>query len=337
VAQWTTPGLVRAWSALTTAGGARARAQVFAISTAGEAVHRHDSILGRLIDGNEAEGELERPHAGLTISRNHEARVLLFRYESPSSERLAVAEHKLANPAHWISEEWLERQARNPELSDADYLQLHCNVWAAPEDQWLTPAQWAALADPGRRVQAGEEITLGFDGARHHDATALIGCTADGHLFALKVWERPDGVRHWEVPAGEVDAALYEAMEHYKVRRAYLDPPLWQSEIDAWAREFGSVIVPWPTNRSGPMAAACERFQTDALAGGFSHDADPTLRRHQLAAAVDHTRWGPLIVRRSKGGPDHIDAAVASVLAYEARADTHAAGEFGRRFRVMSF
>jgi hypothetical protein len=52
---------------------------------------------------------------------------------------------------------------------------------------------------------------------------------------------------------------------------------------------------------------------------------------------VDHGRHGPLIVRRAKGGPDHIDGAVASVLAYEARADAQAAEEFGRRYRVMSF
>jgi hypothetical protein len=201
---------------------------VFAISTAGEAVHRHDSILGRLIDGNEAEGELERPHEGLTISRNHAARVLLFRYESPSPDRLAVAEHKLANPASWITEEWLERQARNPELSDADYLQLHCNVWAAPEDVWLTPMQWAALADPGRIVADGEEMTLGFDGARHHDATALIGCTADGHLFTLRIWERPEGASSLGGARREVDAAVADAMERYVVRRAY------------WTRRCGS-------------------------------------------------------------------------------------------------
>ena len=41
------------------------------------------------------------------------------------------------------------------------------------------------------------------------------------------------------MPAGEVDAALSDAMERYRVVRGYFDPPLWQSEIDAWARDFG--------------------------------------------------------------------------------------------------
>jgi phage terminase large subunit-like protein len=337
LAQWTTPGLARAWAALTTAGGARRRAQVFAISTAGEAIHRHDSILGRLIDRNEADGELERPHQGLTISRNHQARTLLYRYESPSTEVTDVAAHKLANPASWITSAWLERQAKNPELSAADFLQLHCNVWAATDDTWLAPMQWAALADPGRILEDGEEVCLGFDGSRHQDATALVGCTADGHVFTIKVWERPEGAARWEVTSADVDAEVYAAMERWTVRRAYLDPPLWQSEIDTWAREFGSAIVPWATNRPTPMSAACERFRTDALAGAFSHDADPTLRRHVLAARLERTRSGHVLTRAQRGGPDHIDGAIAAVLAYEARADALAAGEFGRRYRVMSF
>ena len=44
---WTTPSLRKAWGAFTTAGGARHSAQVFAITTAGEASERTGSILGR--------------------------------------------------------------------------------------------------------------------------------------------------------------------------------------------------------------------------------------------------------------------------------------------------
>lgn len=337
LAQWTTPGLHRAWSALTTAGGARHRAQVFAISTAGEAVWRHDSILGRLIDRNEADGDLERPHEGLTISRNHEARLLLYRYESPSTEPEDTAAHKLANPASWITAEWLERQSRNPELDAATFLQLHANVWAATDTTWLAPTQWAALGDPGRQLADGEEVCLGFDGARSGDATALVGCTEDGYLFLLAAWEKPDGARGWEVPASEVDAAVAAAMERFTVRRAYFDPPYWQTEVDGWRREFGSAVEPWHTSRPTPMSAACERFQTDALAGAMRHDADPLLRRHVLAARKEATRTGHVIVREQRGDSHYIDAAVAAVLAYEARADAQAAGEFGRRYRVMSF
>lgn len=336
LAQWTTPSLRRAWSALTTAGGARRRTQVFAITVAGESQHRHDSILGNLIDRNEADGELEA-HPGLTISRNHEARVLVVRYESPSAEVEDIAAHKLANPASWITHEWLERQARNPELAAADFLQLHANVWSASQTTWLSAEQVGEVETPSRVVTAGEEITLGFDGSRYDDATVLVGATQDAHLFVLGFWERPEGERGWEVPSSEVDAAVAFAMETYKVRRAYFDPPYWQSEIDAWAREWGSVIAPWATNRPGPMARAVERFHTDLLAGSLSLSGEGRLRRHLLNAHREKTRAGYWLTKDQKGSPHKIDGATACVLAYEARNDAIAKREFGATKRVMSF
>ena len=42
---WTTPRLAKAWTALTTAGGAGQRTQVFTISTVGEQHERADGIL----------------------------------------------------------------------------------------------------------------------------------------------------------------------------------------------------------------------------------------------------------------------------------------------------
>ena len=92
-----------------------------------------------------------------------------------------------------------------------------------------------------KRLQPGDRITLGFDGSRFHDATALVGCRIeDGLLELLGLWEAPRGERRsGRCPAGEVDARLDEVMDEYAVVRGYFDPPLWQSEIDAWAHEFG--------------------------------------------------------------------------------------------------
>jgi phage terminase large subunit-like protein len=46
LAFWTTPSLRRAYAALTSGGGARSAPRTFTITTAGEASHRHDSLLG---------------------------------------------------------------------------------------------------------------------------------------------------------------------------------------------------------------------------------------------------------------------------------------------------
>jgi phage terminase large subunit-like protein len=68
LAQWTTPQLRRAYAVLTSGGGARSAPQVFAITTAGEASQRHDSILGRILDAAFDADDLER-EPGLTVAR----------------------------------------------------------------------------------------------------------------------------------------------------------------------------------------------------------------------------------------------------------------------------
>ena len=160
-------------------------------------------------------------------------------------------------------------------------------------------------------------MTLGFDGARTGDATALVACRMrDPLVVPLAVFE-PDGP-DWEVPAGRVDAAVADAMERFRVVRAYMDPPLWQSEIEQWEREYG-VVHGWPTNRPAPMSAAVERFRTDLVDGKLHHVGDKVLTRHVMNTRTRQTRSGYWL---TKDRHTHkIDAAVAAVLAYEARCD----------------
>jgi phage terminase large subunit-like protein len=337
VAQWTTPNLRRAWAALTTAGGARRLTQTFTISTAGQAHERDEGILGRLIDANERVGETEQRGA-LTVSRNHVGRALVFNYSAPTVERDDLDAIKLANPASWIDVEYLRRQASNPELTLPDFLQYHGCVWSVAEDVWLAPRQWDEIERPDFPVLSGETVTLGFDGSRHLDATALVACRLeDAQLAVLDAWERPEGAagRGWEVPGAEVDAAIEDAFEHYNVVRFYPDPPYWQTEVASWAQRYGeSVVIPWATNRMRQMSAAVERFRTDAIAGKLGHDGSSLLRRHVLSAHMRKVRTGFWIEKASSNSPDKIDAAVASVLAYEARNDVIAAGIGRRRSRV---
>jgi phage terminase large subunit-like protein len=329
VAQWTTPTLRRAWAALTTGGGARGLAQTFTISTAGESHERGSGILGRLIDRNEAAGQVQT-NGALRISRNLDARTLVYNWsaEHVSPEAPELPESiRAANPASWITDEYLRRQAENPELLTSEFLQLHGNVWSTAEDAWLSLDQWRSLAVP-RSLRPGELVALGFDGARFDDATALVACAiADGHLVVLDCWERPSGTagRGWEVPTAEVDLAVHAAFERYRVTRGYFDPPLWQTEVAGWQREF-SVVIPWQTNRPTPMAAAVERFRTDAIGAKFTHDDDERLNRHVSNARIRRHRTGYWLEKPAMRGPDKIDAAVAAVLAYEARADAITAG-----------
>lgn len=336
VAQWITPMLRKAWGALITAGGARRVTRVFTISTAGEAFHRSDGILGRLIDTNERDGVLERPHDALTISRNHDARTLVFNYSAPTTTPTDIDAIKLANPASWVTAEYLQRQALNPELDLASFMQLHACVWADADATWIALDDWRAAAAPHRHLVPGEAVCLGFAGKRYTDGTALVGCTLqDGHLFVLGLWEAPTGAVQWEVPFGVVDRAVAEAMDTYRVLRFYADPPLWISDIDGWARDFGSPpVVSWPSNRAPKMHTASERLELDVRAKRLTHDGNARLAAHVSHARRQVNRYGYSLSKPSRTATEPIDAAVAAILAYEARADAVNAGDGAQRSRV---
>lgn len=242
---------------------------------------------------------------------------------------------KQANPASWQTLEALAARHDSPSMLAWQWARFACGLWVGAEAWWIAGEDWGRLTSQ-ERMEPGDRITLGFDGSRTGDATALIACRlSDGLLEPLRVWEAPAGRADWEVPGNEVDAVLAGAMERYRVIRGYFDPPLWRTEIDAWSREFGErVIVRFETARS-KMQGAVERFRTDVMAGRLSHSGDEVLTRHVLNAQMREARGGGYWLTKDQPGSVHkIDAAVAAVLAYEARADVLAANDTRSRALV---
>jgi phage terminase large subunit-like protein len=324
LAQWGTPNLRRAYAALTSGGGARSAPQVFTITTAGEAAQRHDSILGRILDAALDFEDVER-EPGLSVCRLWEAKTLAWAYEAPTIDPHDVKAMKLANPASWITEAFLRRQASDPELTDAEVLQLHGCVWAASDSTWVAPDAWSARFDPARTLQDGERLVVAFDGSYRRDATALVACTLDGFVSTLAVWERPDrAAPDWKVPRSEVDDAVADAMERFDVAELAVDPPGWAAEIDGWRELYGDVVVEFPTNQRGRMAPACDRFLTGVLEGGLTHDGSSVLARHVGHCIAKDTPYGRVVTKDHPDSPRKIDAAVAAVVAFD-RAAWHAA------------
>ena len=237
---------------------------------------------------------------------------------------------KTVNPLESNTLAKLRQRHDSPSTLPWQWARFACGIWMAADQWWLSPAVWTEheALEP---LAAGDRITLGFDGSRFHDATAIVGCRIeDGQLELLGLWESPRGAKEWEVPAGEVDARLSEVMETYDVVRGYFDPPLWQSEIDAWAHEWGEkVVLRFWTNRSRMMQAA-ERFRTDLVDGKIEHTGDEDLTRHVTNTQLREVRGGYLLTK-GRGEMEANDAAIASVLAYEARCDLLTANDADRR------
>jgi hypothetical protein len=182
-----------------------------------------------------------------------------------------------------------------------------------------------------------ERIVLGFDGSRsrHYataDATALVGCRVrDGFVFLLGCWEQPPGPvgRDWQVPAGDVDRLVRAVFATYDVCGFYCDPSRWESYVAKWEGDFlhrltvkASAAYPcewWPTDRR--MARASEQFHAAVIAGELRHDGHPTLARHVLNARRKPTSHGVSVRKEHPASDKKIDAAVAAILAWDARLD----------------
>jgi phage terminase large subunit-like protein len=318
LAQWTDPTLKRAYAALTSGGGARKAPQVFTITTAGEARDREDSILGRILDQAQAKGEIDA-QPGLTVARLWPARLLVFNHEAPTSDPHDVKAMKLANPASWITLDYLREQAEDPELSDAEVLQLHGCVWAAGQTHWLPAGAWRECEAPFPDVPKDDtEVVLGFDGSYNNDSTALVGCTLDGHVFVVGVWEKPDTRGEWVVPRGEVESVVAAAMQRWRVVELACDPPGWHREIEEWQDRWGiPPVVPFDTNRRATMVTACSRFFTAVVNRQLTHDGNERLAAHLSHAVIKETPNGAYITKEHGASPRKIDLAVAAVVAYD--------------------
>jgi phage terminase large subunit-like protein len=65
------------------------------------------------------------------------------------------------------------------------------------------------------------------------------------------------------------------------------------------------------------MVPACAKFY-DAVAGDkLTHDGDPLITRHISNAVIKTDRLGPRIVKEHRSSPRKIDAAVASIIAFD--------------------
>lgn len=323
---WTKPSLRKVWAALTSAGGARQRRQVFTISTAGEASQRKEGILGRLIDGNESAGQLEQPDGGLTISRNFAAEAIVYNYSAPTLDPHDVKAMKLANPASWITEDYLRRQAENPELTDAEVLQLHGCVWATGERTWLDPALVGRLADPRKlKLVQKHEIVLAFDGSYSRDSTVLFGATVEKHpyLWVQDLWEKPeDAGPGWRVKRLDVVNAIRDAMNDFRVVELAPDPPGWHREVEEWEETYGEVVVRFETNQPRRMGPACDDFEQAVRDEDFTTDGHEALLRH-IAHCVPKRRGGwKVVTKEEPDSPLKIDVAVGAIIAYH-RASWH--------------
>lgn len=292
--------------------------------------------------GSVAEGTMEYARA-VQSGRAENPRLFFYHREaSPEHDintrkglKAALIEASGPYIAKWSDIDRIANSFQEPD-ADRPYLErVWLNRLVQSSGRAFDIKKWRTLKSDFK-VPEGSAIALGFDGGRFDDATALVAChLSSGHIWPLGIWETPQNIPNYEVPVKEVDGIVHDAFERYYVARFYCDPPKWESWVSSWAGEFGDKrVVEWWTNRRKPMAYALRSF-VGAIAGEeLTHDGDPQLDDHignsrQLVTNLVDEEEKPLWILKKErpDSPKKIDAAMAAVLAWEARNDAIAAGE----------
>ncbi len=205
-------------------------------------------------------------------------------------------------------------------MPDGEFRRAYLNQSREHDARWLPAGAWLARRHPGGMVLPpdGTPIVLGFDGSYNNDATALVGCTLDGHVFKVAVWERPSGAGDsWVVPRDQVDVAVTHAFRRWKVRAMAMDRSRWFSEAAQWTERYGPDVVLDVQQHRSKMVAASALFYTAVVQGLLTHDGDADLARHISNAVTRETPDGAYVTKDGRGSPLKIDLAVAAILAYD--------------------
>ena len=303
------------WDAMALAAGKRAESLTLAISTPAD---RTDSIMWRLV-------EYGRKHPEDKSFR-------LVEYAAPEGCDLDDRDAwRAANPAlgdflHADAIEATLKTTREPA-----FRRYRLGQWTGRADTWLPWGLWETRADVSRGTPPdGERIVLAFDGSASGDSTALIGCTLDGYLFPVAIWQAPEGDERWRVPRHEVSSIVASAFDRWDVIELAADPWGWRSELEEWAKAHGSRVVEWNTAYARRMAPATDRFYAAVADERLTHDGDAVLAEHVGNCVAKSTALGDLVAKDRRGSSRKIDAAVAAIVAYD-RAAWHLANPPKRR------
>lgn len=288
-------------------------------------------------------------HRAIVEGRVREPGLLFDHRQAPDGTDLSDRDELLAGlraaygpAAGWMDLDGIIAEIWDPQSDPADSRRYWLNQPTVAEDQLVSPQEWALCASDERLVD-GDEVTLGFDGGKTDDATALVAMRVSDRLVEpVAIWERPDGPRGagWEIDRRVVDEMVDNTFSRFRVVGFFADVSLWEPYIEEWSERYGSHLLVKASNKSvigwdmrgrqQTLTAATESLVTSIVEAKLRHTSDPALTRHVLNARRRPNRYGVSFAKESRESPRKVDGFAAMQLADMARHGLSSSAEYQR-------
>lgn len=333
------------YTALTTGGGAREQPITVTITTSGIS---EEQILGVIYYAALEKTDVLEQRPGLTIVRDRDSGFLMFWYGAArDADPHDPAVWALANPASWITQNYLRKELAKPTMRLADFQRYHLNKWVSGTEAWLPYGAWSACQkgehDPSDLLAGLDRkrpIAVGIDFGVSDDTTAItvaqrvpypIGRRepwrpmADDHVMVRTRFFVPDPDTGEEADVVEILNYLrslrlmFPALARKVPRRGASGPAFaydpWGFKAPAVILEGeGLVMVEIPQNDARMVPAATELYGL-IISGQLEHDGDPRLAQHManvVGKARGETGWR---ITKLKDSQRKIDGAVSAAMA----------------------
>lgn len=245
--------------------------------------------------------------------------------------------------AYWLDVEIIVQSIQDTSIPASTHRRMWLNQIVSTSDSLYTPGEWDACLVPGNRgtkhdLNVGDRVTLGFDGGKTDDATALVAIRlSDKLIVPLAIWQRPENVKEWHINEAEVETEVHQAFATYKVEAFYADVYPWESYINGWSDIYREQLLIKASSKSTigfDMRGNAERIArgNEALLAmvqnkRIHHNGDKALRVHVLNAKRRRNQYGLTFGKEAQESTRKVDAYAAALLAFIAMTDLAESGK----------
>ena len=258
------------------------------------------------------------------------------RLDLSKDDELRIAIVQAAGDATWLPVERLMRSAKEPERSVAVFRREHLNQVTAEEDSVVQAHVYDRQAQDVEPLEAGDRVTLGFDGSLSGDGTALVALRLRDSSIHLLHYQEPDPLEpDWRVDEQAVDDAFRLAMDRYDVWAAGCDLHPFESWIMRWNADFGDKMkvaasTTGPLIRDNRSARRDLTLGFESLLGEIESEKiwfgpDKIMRAHWLQAKKAENTYGISFRKVTPNSVRRVDIVAAGLMAYLMKAKIDAA------------